>query len=288
MRAMRLAPLCLALLACGGGTSPPAGPAPAPAAPAAPAAAPAAGVQSRLAWLVGRWQSDAGIEHWTAAGDALFGASFTVSGGRTSEFEAMFVRDHEGATLFEAAPQGGAVVAFPMSRGGAGEVEFENRGHDFPQVIRYHRDGDRLTAHIEGGGGAGGRDFAWQPAAAGRAEALEQADRDWAVAVADRGVDAWVAGFAPDGAMRGGDGSPVRGADAIRAAMSPVLAGSMRLDWAPLASGLSPAGDMGYTVGRWTLYAGTVAKVRGGYLTIWQRQPDGSWKVAYDGGDAEG
>jgi hypothetical protein len=38
---------------------------------------------------------------------------------------------------------------------------FENPGHDFPQRLIYRRDGDRLTARIEGQAGGRTRTVEW-------------------------------------------------------------------------------------------------------------------------------
>ena len=63
----------------------------------------------------------------------------------------------------------------------------------------------------------------------------------------------------------------------------------VQIEWAPFASGLSPAGDLGYTVGtsRFTSPGAGGARVeshRGSYVSIWRRQPGGGWKVLFDTG----
>jgi ketosteroid isomerase-like protein len=64
--------------------------------------------------------------------------------------------------------------------------------------------------------------------------------------------------------------------------MTPTLT-SGRLAWAPIASGKS--GALGFTVGKATF---TGARPEDGwrstYVTIWRRQPDGTWKVLFDTG----
>src|SRR5688500_11280590 len=114
-------------VACGGGPAP-AGPAPAK--PIEPAAAAKPGVQQKLGWLVGRWQSASGIEHWTAAGDALFGASFTVEGGRPAHHEALILRDVGGVPTYEASPDGALHTAFTLSAAGDRGATFVNPAHD--------------------------------------------------------------------------------------------------------------------------------------------------------------
>jgi hypothetical protein len=62
------------------------------------------------------------------------------------------------------------------------------------------------------------------------------------------------------------------------------------LQWAPEHGAIAGSGDLGYTVGYATLsYTGEDgAPVHGRtkYLTIWQRQADGSWRFVADGGTA--
>ena len=41
-------------------------------------------------------------------------------------------------------------------------------------------------------------------------------------------------------------------------------------------------GTLGYTWGRYRVEAGDSITGRGRYLTVWRRQPDGSWKVDAD------
>lgn len=278
------ASILILLVACGG-SPPPAAP-PTAAAPA-PAVAPAAVVQQRLGWLVGRWQAADRIEHWVAAGDALFGASFTVEQGRTVEWEALIVKDAGGAVVYEAAPNGAAPTAFTLGEAGEQAATFVNAGHDWPRHIGYRREGDRLSAEVQGKGDRVLK-LQWTLAGPGAAPELEAADRRWSDEVERRGVDAWVENFDPEGVQRGSREPRLAGADAIRKAMEPVLAGSFRLIWQPVASGWSPAGDTGYTVGTYRYLAGNDEQGRGAYITLWRRQPDGSWRVLYDAGDPEG
>ena len=71
--------------------------------------------------------------------------------------------------------------------------------------------------------------------------------------------------------------------------MEPLFAKGVQIEWAPVASGLSPAGDLGYTVGtsRYTAPDASGARVetgRGSYVSIWRKQSDGGWKVLFDTG----
>lgn len=53
-----------------------------------------------------------------------------------------------------------------------------------------------------------------------------------------------------------------------------------KLEWWPTWAGIARSGDLGFTTGP---YAVDGVR-RGHYFTIWERQADGTWKWAYDGG----
>lgn len=56
------------------------------------------------------------------------------------------------------------------------------------------------------------------------------------------------------------------------------------LSWEPLKAEIAARQDLGYTFGRYTLREGGEIKGHGVYVSIWKRQPDGSWKFVLDGG----
>ena len=121
---------------------------------------------------------------------------------------------------------------------------------------------------------------------------LEAADRAFAADVARDGSAAWVRWFEPRGAQLV-PGAIVRGDSARRALMHDVLDDpKLELVWAPDTAVLAASGDMGYTIGRsqvrQTNPDGSVTiRSTGRYLTIWRRQPDGSWKVELDTGNSD-
>jgi ketosteroid isomerase-like protein len=61
------------------------------------------------------------------------------------------------------------------------------------------------------------------------------------------------------------------------------MAGSP-LSWEPLRAEIAASQDLGYTFGRYTLRDGETVKAHGVYVTVWKKQPDGSWKFVLDGG----
>ncbi len=125
-----------------------------------------------------------------------------------------------------------------------------------------------------------------------RAE-LMQADRDFAKATAERGVEGWVSFFAEDGAQVPKDHDLVVGHEAIRAFMAPTFSKpEIKLVWEPVRADVGQSGDLGYTFGRAKIMhtePGAEPKVvaRMKYVTVWKRQPDRSWKVVIDVGNED-
>lgn len=121
---------------------------------------------------------------------------------------------------------------------------------------------------------------------------LFAADRAYARAVADSGYAAWVTRFAPDIAKPGAGGLVMlRGVTPVSGLDKEMFADPTRLLlWEPTDAVAYADGRTGVTVGRsaWvrkTARADTLA--RGRYITMWQRQPDGSWKIILDTGWSE-
>ncbi len=121
-------------------------------------------------------------------------------------------------------------------------------------------------------------------------DALMQADRDFAAAVAKSGVDAWVAAFADDGVQITPRGV-IQGSEAIRKLMAADLADTVNaLDWQPVSAEAGASADLGYTIGRWQLRLRArpdSVLAHGNYLTVWRKQGDGTWKAAVDIGNPE-
>jgi ketosteroid isomerase-like protein len=92
---------------------------------------------------------------------------------------------------------------------------------------------------------------------------------------------------APDVAFIDTDPRQFRGPAAVLERMGKTSAG-VSLTWSAYFTDVSDDGSMGYNYGRYELRApGTDGKevVRGGwFLTIWKRQPDGTWRYVMDNG----
>lgn len=130
-----------------------------------------------------------------------------------------------------------------------------------------------------------------QPTAADIEAQLLKVDRAFARAAAERGADGWADFFADSGVMFPPSGM-VEGRERIREAMRPTFEpGRPPLRWEPARAVAAASGDLGYTIGRWRMVveeAGADSAVAAGhYVTIWRRQPDGSWRVAVDIGNED-
>lgn len=115
-------------------------------------------------------------------------------------------------------------------------------------------------------------------------------EKRFAKDVLDKGGAGFASWFADDGVALGNGKAPVTGRVAIAksANWSPR---DYQLTWTPTDAQMSPSGDMGYTwghfEGRSKDAAGNPITTTGRYITIWRKQPDGSWKVVLDAGANE-
>jgi ketosteroid isomerase-like protein len=120
-----------------------------------------------------------------------------------------------------------------------------------------------------------------------RQELLE-ADRAFDAETARRGLDGWMAWFAPDAKLISAEGI-VAGAAEIRRFYSGMFAQrEFSIRWTPVHAEASQDGSFGYTLGSATISfrngKGEKVSRAGRYLTVWKRQPDGKFKVLSDMG----
>jgi ketosteroid isomerase-like protein len=93
---------------------------------------------------------------------------------------------------------------------------------------------------------------------------------------------AFIAYSAEDPVMIRPGNMPLLGRTAFVESFSSVTGSA--LSWEPLKAEIAASQDLGYTFGRYTLREGEEIKGHGVYVSIWKRQPDGSWKFVLDGG----
>jgi hypothetical protein len=110
-------------------------------------------------WMAGCWSqnslSTGGAPKWTeecwmgARGGVMLGAGRAGTGDKLSEWEAtQIIPGPDGKLVFWASPDGGARVSFTEVSHAPTEIVFANAGHDYPQRIRYWREGEMLNAEI--------------------------------------------------------------------------------------------------------------------------------------------
>jgi ketosteroid isomerase-like protein len=120
-----------------------------------------------------------------------------------------------------------------------------------------------------------------------KAELAAREDAFCAMA-AEKGLLAAFSYFAaPDVAFIDTDPRKFRGPEAVLQRIGPDTPG-VRLTWSALFTDVSDDGTLGYNYGRYEFRGpGPDGKERvhsGFFLTIWKRQPDGSWKYVMDNG----
>ncbi|MGC9158646.1 MAG: YybH family protein [Terracidiphilus sp.] len=108
--------------------------------------------------------------------------------------------------------------------------------------------------------------------------------------VAARGGAGFASWFADDGVVLSNGKAPVVGQAAIAksATWDPK---AYQLTWTPTDAKMSPSGDMGYAWGHFEARSkdasGHPVTTTGRFITVWQKQPDGHWKVELDAGANE-
>lgn len=113
----------------------------------------AAAAPPSLDWLEGRWCTDAGArqicETWQAMdrGGVMRGTTETT-GAKGRSIERMTITNVRGKLIFHAEPEGQTPADFVAHGTEGRSVAFLNSGHDYPQRIRYWREGKLLMAEI--------------------------------------------------------------------------------------------------------------------------------------------
>lgn len=121
-------------------------------------------------WMAGAWimkTSDTGWyeEYWTAPrGGLMLGAAREGDGQTLKFWEQMQIRKQEDGSLsFFAQPLGKPPSEFPMVAAEENSITFANPDHDYPQRIRYWREGDIFHAEIALIDGSSAHQFTFHP-----------------------------------------------------------------------------------------------------------------------------
>jgi hypothetical protein len=109
--------------------------------------------KNRFSWMLGDWCTTASdgtrtCEHWRRdRRGRMVGEGSTIKAGKTVEQERLRIRTRGGQVYYEAS-LGGPITAFRRTLFGARSATFTNTMHDYPQRIRYWREGRNLLAEI--------------------------------------------------------------------------------------------------------------------------------------------
>jgi len=122
------------------------------------------------------------------------------------------------------------------------------------------------------------------------AETLKQLEGEFMKAAADKGSQGYMSYYA-ENSVELPNGAPlISGKANIAQSMDFLDSKDNRLQWTPVGADISASGDIGYTYGNFEFHSkDTEGKPHvdyGKYTSIWKLQPDGTWKVVLDMGNA--
>lgn len=113
-------------------------------------------------------------------------------------------------------------------------------------------------------------------------------DQAWAALAAANGpLDSIVAYWTPDARVVLPGQPIVVGTDAIRQMVAAMQATpGFHISWTPDSAIVSSSGDFGYTYGANRITfpdsSGTLRTSEGRYITVWRKEPNGSWRCTFD------
>jgi ketosteroid isomerase-like protein len=115
---------------------------------------------------------------------------------------------------------------------------------------------------------------------------LLQTDAGFSAMSAKEGMfKAFLHYMAEDGVILRNNSFPSKGRSSLMKYFSGKSDSGFILTWEPLYEKISESGDMGYTYGIYTSTEKSNGIKSGGtYITVWQKQSDGSWKFVLDTG----
>ena len=102
----------------------------------------------------------------------------------------------------------------------------------------------------------------------------------------EKGLNAAFIYYADDSVVKVRDGNfPLIGKDTMAKIYLSSPDTGMILKWKPVKAEISQSDDLGYTFGEWELYRkANDTTLYGNYISIWKKQPDGTWKYVLDAG----
>jgi ketosteroid isomerase-like protein len=128
-----------------------------------------------------------------------------------------------------------------------------------------------------------------EPAQKATADTIKQLEADFLKASLEKGSAGYLSFYAEDAVELPNGADAMVGKADIAKGMAFLDDKKNHLTWSPVSAGISASGDLGYTWGtfefRSKLEDGREMVEHGKYMTLWKKQPDGSWKVAVDMGN---
>ena len=110
-------------------------------------------------------------------------------------------------------------------------------------------------------------------------QAIKDIESAWQKDANTKDADKWASYFAEDGSGLYPGAATVKGKAAIKAAVGPFLADpNFAMTFQSTRAVASKSGDMVYSEGTYTM----PMTDKGKYLTVYTKQPDGSWKAIAD------
>jgi ketosteroid isomerase-like protein len=115
---------------------------------------------------------------------------------------------------------------------------------------------------------------------------LLQTDRDFSsMSVSEGMFKAFLFYIDQDGVILRNNSFPDKGKESLAQRFAGKSDTAFILSWEPLFENISKSGDLGYTYGIHSNTDKITGKItKGTYITIWQKQPDGTWKFVLDTG----
>ena len=121
-------------------------------------------------------------------------------------------------------------------------------------------------------------------------DTLRQLEADFMKAAAERGADGYMSYYAEDAVEVPNGADAIHGKANIAKTMGFLNDKNNHLTWAPVDAGISSLGDLGWTSGTYEFRSvdkdGKPNVSHGKYTSIWKKQPDGTWKIVLDMGNA--
>jgi len=101
--------------------------------------------------------------------------------------------------------------------------------------------------------------------------------------------DAFINYIADNGVLLRPNHRPIVGKDSVTIIMNRKKAKAITMTWTPLYAEVAKSGDLGYTYGTYEATAtdanGQKLSDSGTYVSIWEKDAEGNWKLALDSGN---